>query len=311
MTYDVEYDFPGGSERTRASMNSSDLLSRLSITVLAEDSVQYESPLLGQHGISFLLEARRQDQCRRVLVDVGQNSSALLHNMSLLGIQPSAIDALFLTHCHYDHTQGTVEVLKAVGKKALPVVVHPDTFRPHFIKDPYLRHVGMMPEDSPTKIEAAGGLLFLTRDPFSFLPGLITTGEVPRHTDFEEVGLALFTLAEGRMVQDKMMDDISLVAHMRDKGLVIVTGCSHSGIVNIVKHSVELTGEKRIAAIVGGFHLLAASKERILKTTEALSQHDVLLIAAGHCTGFKAQAALYRAFEDRFKPLQTGMIFDF
>jgi len=291
-------------------MNSTDLLASLKVTVLAEDSVQYESPLLGQHGISFLLEARKHDLCRRILVDVGQNSSALLYNMNLLGVQPSTIDALFLTHCHYDHTQGTVEVLKAVGKKGLPVVAHPDTFRPHFIKDPYLRHVGVMPEDSRPKIEEAGGLLFLTTDPFPFLPGLITTGEVRRQTDFEEVGIALFTLVDGRLVQDGMMDDISLVAQVQDKGLVIVTGCSHAGIVNIVKHSVEQTGENRIAAILGGFHLLAASEERIGRTAEALSQFDIELISAGHCTGFKAQAALYQIFKDRFKPLQTGMAFE-
>jgi len=111
-------------------------------------------------------------------------------------------------------------------------------------------------------------------------------------------------------VQDRMMDDISLVAQVQDKGLVIVTGCSHAGIVNIVKHSVELTGENRIAAILGGFHLLAASEERIGKTVAALSQFDIELISAGHCTGFKAQAALYQTFKDRFKPLQTGMTFE-
>jgi len=291
-------------------MNPTDLLASLKVTVLAEDSVQYESPLLGQHGISFLLEARTQDVCKRILVDVGQNPSALLLNMRLLGIQPSAIDALFLTHCHYDHTQGTVEVLKAIGKKGFPVVAHPDTFRPHYVKDPYLRHVGVMPEDSRPKIEEAGGLLFQTTDPFPFVPGLITTGEVRRQTEFEEVGIALFTLADGRVVQDTMKDDISLVAQVRDKGLVIVTGCSHAGIVNIVKHSVEMTGERRIAAILGGFHLLSASEERIGKTVAALSQFDIELISAGHCTGFKAQAALYQTFKDRFKPLQTGMTFE-
>jgi 7,8-dihydropterin-6-yl-methyl-4-(beta-D-ribofuranosyl)aminobenzene 5'-phosphate synthase len=291
-------------------MNPTDLLASLKVTVLAEDSVQYESPLLGQHGISFLLEARTQDVCKRILVDVGQNPSALLLNMRLLGIQPSAIDALFLTHCHYDHTQGTVEVLKAIGKKGFPVVAHPDTFRPHYVKDPYLRHVGVMPEDSQPRIEEAGGLLFQPTDPFPFVPGLITTGEVRRQTEFEEVGIALFTLAGGRVVQDTMKDDISLVAQVRDKGLVIVTGCSHAGIVNIVKHSVEMTGERRIAAILGGFHLLSASEERIGKTVAALSQFDIELISAGHCTGFKAQAALYQTFKDRFKPLQTGMTFE-
>ena len=302
--------FRDGAARGNEPMNPSDLLSSLKITVLAEDSVQYESPLLGQHGISFLLEARRMDLCRRILVDVGQNPSALLHNMSLLGIPPSSVDSLFLTHCHYDHTRGMVEVLKAVGKKGFPVVAHPDTFRPHFIKDPYLRHVGVMPEDSRPKVEEAEGLLFLTTDPFPFLPGLMTTGEVRRQTEFEEVGIPLFTMADGRMVQDRMLDDISLVAQVQNKGLVIVTGCSHAGIVNIVKHCVALTGEKRIAAILGGFHLLAASEERIQRTADALSQYDIGLISAGHCTGFQAQVALYQTFKDHFKPLQTGMVFE-
>jgi 7,8-dihydropterin-6-yl-methyl-4-(beta-D-ribofuranosyl)aminobenzene 5'-phosphate synthase len=291
-------------------MKPSDLLSGLKVTVLAEDSVQYESPLLGQHGISFLVEARREDARRRILVDVGQNPTALLHNMRLLGIQPSDIDALFLTHCHYDHTQGTVEVLKAIGKKEFPVVAHPDTFRVHFVKTPYLRHVGVMPEDSIPRIEEAGGLLFLTTDPFPFVPGLITTGEVRRQTDFEELGIALFTLEGGKMVQDTMKDDLSLVAQVRDKGLVIVTGCSHAGIVNIVRHSVEMTGERRIAAILGGFHLLSATEERIWKTAGALSEFDTAMISAGHCTGFRAQVALHQTFEDRFRPLQTGMVFE-
>jgi len=291
-------------------MRESDRISSLKITVLAEDSVQYESPLVGQHGISFLLEAKRQGQCRRILVDVGQNPSALLYNMKLIGIEPSSIDALFLTHCHYDHTQGMVEVLKAIGKKGVPVVAHPDTFRPHFVKDPYLRHVGVMPEDSRPKVEETGGLLFQTADPFPFMPGLISTGEVRRQTDFEEVGIALFTLADGQMVQDMMKDDLSLVAQVQEKGMVIVTGCSHAGIVNIVRHSVELTGEKKIAAILGGFHLLAASEERIEKTVAALSQFDIEMISAGHCSGFRAQVALYQAFKDRFKPLQTGMVFE-
>jgi 7,8-dihydropterin-6-yl-methyl-4-(beta-D-ribofuranosyl)aminobenzene 5'-phosphate synthase len=99
------------------------------------------------------------------------------------------------------------------------------------------------------------------------------------------------------------------VACVRDQGLVIITGCSHAGIVNIVKQSIELFEEKRICGIIGGFHLLSATDERVQKTVEALSQHNPQWISAGHCTGFKAQVALFRKFGERFKPLQTGMTF--
>lgn len=284
-------------------------LSELRITVLAEDSVQYESPLLGQHGIALLLEARNAEGRRRFLVDVGQNSSALRHNIESLGIQFSTVDAIILTHCHYDHTQGTCEVLKWVGKQGVPVVAHPDSFRPHFVTEPCLRHVGMMSNDSRSKIEDAGGVLLLTRDPLQLMPGLSTTGEVRKQTDFEEVGMSLKTIVADSVAGDEMLDDISVVACIRDQGLVIITGCSHAGIVNIVKHSIDLFGEKRICGIIGGFHLLNASEERVQKTVDALAQYNPQWISAGHCTGFKAQVALFRKLEDRFKPLQTGMTF--
>jgi 7,8-dihydropterin-6-yl-methyl-4-(beta-D-ribofuranosyl)aminobenzene 5'-phosphate synthase len=190
---------------------------------------------------------------RNVLVDVAQSSEALLHNMRLLGVNPSIIDAVILTHCHYDHTQGLAEILKAVGRRDLPVIAHPDIFRLNFVVEPYLRHVGVMSGDSRKRIEESGGTLYLTRDPLQIMPGLVTTGEVKRQTDFEEVGIPLKTITrDGRVVEDRMVDDTSVVANIGNKGIVIITGCSHAGIVNIVKHSIELTGIKKIKAIIGG-----------------------------------------------------------
>jgi 7,8-dihydropterin-6-yl-methyl-4-(beta-D-ribofuranosyl)aminobenzene 5'-phosphate synthase len=292
-------------------MKNAGLLSSLRVVVLAEDSVQYEGTLLGQHGISFLVEAWGGGLCRRVLVDVAQNATALLHNMNILGIDPSKIDAIVLTHCHYDHTRGLVEILKATGKKDLPVIAHPESFRLNFVTEPYLRHVGFTSGDSRTKIEEAGGLLFLSRDPLQIAAGLVTTGEVPRLTDFEEVGLPLKTIVDGRILQDAMSDDISVVARVKDKGIVIITGCSHAGIVNIVKRAVGITGESRICGILGGFHLVEAQEDRIQKTVDTLHQYNPAGIAAGHCTGFKAQVALYQKFREQFRPLQTGMTFEF
>lgn len=292
-------------------MKAVGVLSSCRVVVLAEDSVQYESSLLGQHGISFLVEARKDGLSRRVLVDVGQNASALLHNMKILGIEPSSVDMIVLTHCHYDHTQGLVDILKAVGKKDIPVIAHPESFRLNFVTEPYLRHVGFSSGDSRARIEEAGGLLFLSRDVLQIVPGLLTTGEVPRITEFEEVGIPLKTLTDGRIVQDLMGDDIAVIAQARETGIFIITGCSHAGIVNIVKRAVDITGENRICGIIGGLHLVEAPDERIRKTVDALCGHNPEWIAAGHCTGFKAQIALFQAFKEKFKPLQTGMSFEF
>jgi 7,8-dihydropterin-6-yl-methyl-4-(beta-D-ribofuranosyl)aminobenzene 5'-phosphate synthase len=283
-------------------------LSSLKITVCAEDSVAYESPYLGQHGVSFLLTAQGDGIERNVLVDVAQNPDALLENMKKLGIAASCIDAIVLTHCHYDHTQGLGRILKEIGKKDFPVIAHPDIFRLNFITDPYLRHVGVMEGDRREDIEAAGGLLFLTTDPLELMPGLITTGEVARVTDFEEVGIAIYTIAASKVQGDLMVDDISLVAQVKGKGLVIITGCSHAGIVNIVQQAVAITETEKVHGIMGGFHLIDASVDRIQKTAQALKDLNPDWVYAGHCTGFRAQVELFQILKDRFSPLHTGII---
>ncbi len=201
-------------------------------------------------------------------------------------------------------------MLKAIGKKDLPVIAHPGLFRLNFIDKPYLRHVGVMQEDSREKIEENGGTLYLTEYPLQIMPGLITTGEVKRQTDFEEVGIALKTIVEGKIVEDKMVDDLSLVAQMK-RGNIIITGCSHAGIVNIVKHTIDLSGVDKIEAIIGGLHLVEAQIDRIKKTVDALSDFNISLISAGHCTGFNAQVELRKVFKEKFIPLQTGMKFEF
>jgi 7,8-dihydropterin-6-yl-methyl-4-(beta-D-ribofuranosyl)aminobenzene 5'-phosphate synthase len=286
-------------------------LDKLMVTIVAEDSVLYESPYWGQHGVSFLLEAYKNNVKNTILVDVAQNPEALLHNMGLLNINPSSIDAIALTHCHYDHTQGVAEILKAIGRKDLPVIAHPSLFRLNFIDSPFLRHVGVMNGDSKERIYESGGTLYLTTDSVQIMPGVITTGEVARQTDFEEVGIALKTITDdGKVVEDKMKDDLSVIANLKG-GIVIISGCSHAGIVNIVKHSVEKTGVNKIKAVIGGFHLVEAPMERIKKTAKALSKFDIDLISAGHCTGFEAQVELYNTFKQRFTPLHTGMKFEF
>ncbi len=285
-------------------------LDKIIITVIAEDSVLYESPYWGQHGISFYLEAFKDKIKSNILVDVAQNSQALLYNMKLLSIDPCSIDAIVLTHCHYDHTQGVVEILRAIGKKDLPIIAHPDIFRLNFITSPYLRHVGIMSGDSKKMIEENGGTLYLTDESFTIMPGLITTGEVFRQTNFEEVGIPLKTISnENKIVEDIMKDDISVVASLKDQGMIVITGCSHAGIVNILKHSSKLLGLKKFRAILGGFHLIEASRDRIDKTVEALSLLDIDFISAGHCTGFEAQVALYEKFKNKFLPLHTGLKF--
>jgi 7,8-dihydropterin-6-yl-methyl-4-(beta-D-ribofuranosyl)aminobenzene 5'-phosphate synthase len=283
-------------------------LDELEIVVLCEDSVLYESPYLGQHGISLLARARSEGISRNILMDVGQNPSALLGNFSLMNIDPKEVDGIVITHCHYDHTRGLAEVLRAIGKSDLPVVAHPKLFRLNFITTPHLRHVGVMQGDSAERLREAGAELFLTSDPLQLMPGLFTTGEVKRQTEYEEVGIGgLSTLEDGHLKKDEMPDDLSIVACVRGHAPVIMTGCSHAGIVNIVKQVSSMCDTTSFENVLGGFHLVEASEERIKKTCTGLAAFDLKAVMPGHCTGFRAQAALYASFGKAFTPLQTGM----
>jgi 7,8-dihydropterin-6-yl-methyl-4-(beta-D-ribofuranosyl)aminobenzene 5'-phosphate synthase len=287
------------------------MLKKLKITVIAEDSVPYDSPLSGQHGISMLLTAETADTEKNILVDVAQDPVALLENFKKLSISPACIDAVVLTHCHFDHTAGLSEILKEIGKEDVPVVAHPDLFRLNFVTEPFLRHVGVTTGDDRKHLTAAGGLLFLTKEPLQIMPGLMTTGEVQRRTDFEDTGMDLQTIEDGKIIQDHMMDDISLVAHIEKKGLVVVTGCCHAGIVNVLGQARKIAGIEKISGLIGGLHLIEASEDRIHKTISHLRTMAPDWIYAGHCTGFKAQVALYNEFKSQFSQLQTGMVIEF
>jgi len=274
----------------------------MKIYVLVEDYSGYESPFLAQHGISLLIEK----DGKRVLFDTGQGAEPLLHNMKLLGINPSSIDYIFLSHCHYDHTGGLLGILQAIGRR-IPVIAHPSIFRRHFVTSPYLREVGV-PFRREELEEFAD--LYLVDEPLRILEGVYSTGEIREREEFEKGGLGVYTIQNGKLVKDELMDDMSLVAKTPE-GLVVVSGCSHAGIVGIVKRAMRITGETRVRAVVGGFHLIEASEERIERTVREFQRLGVDEVYTGHCTGLRAEAAFLKAYGERFHKLHSGMGMEF
>lgn len=297
---------PTAFDIVRITCYNGRMIKALTATVLAEDSVGYETPYLGQHGISLLIDAETPLTRIRILMDVAQHPEPLLHNMALMSIDPASIDTIVLTHCHYDHTQGLVRVIEAIGKPGLPVVAHPDLFRPNFETTPRLRPIGVPPGDNRERVVAAGAHLLFARSPLQLADGLTTSGEIPRTTHYEGANAGLYTLENGARVPDPMIDDLSIFALVEGVGIVVFSGCSHAGIVNIARHARTIFSAG-ITAVMGGLHLITADTETIDTTVAGLREENVERVLAGHCTGFAAQTAFHREFGNSFAPLHTGL----
>lgn len=284
---------------------------RAKITVLVEDYAGYESSFWAEHGVSFLVEVTAGKISKTILFDTSQSPVPIAHNMKMMGIKPKSIDLIFLSHCHYDHTGGLVGMLKKIKKRNVSVIAHQKLFRPSFALKTHRRRIGMTKENTKKNIKKNGGRLELTRKPFELMPGVLSTGEIKRTTDFEKkVTVGSYTIEKRETVKDQMKDDMSLVINIKNKGLFIITGCSHAGIVNIVKHSMAVSKIKNVKAVIGGLHLIDVSDDRIKKTAKSLKRLGVEKIYAGHCTGFKGEIELFREFKNNFEKLQCGKTID-
>ena len=275
------------------------------ITVLCENTV-HGLGLLGEHGFSAFIEIPGQN----ILFDTGQGFS-LIQNMLRLKKDLRQVSKVVLSHGHMDHAGGLVAFLGVRG--ACPVAAHPDIFieryrlmpasggkeKPLFVGMPW-----------PQAYLITRGAEFEWRREFSEIaPNVFVTGEVARKTLFELGDPKLVVRGDGGWVPDPFLDDFSMVLKT-SRGLVVVLGCAHAGIVNILNHAVARTGEKRIYAVLGGTHLGLSPEPQLDPTIQALKEFDIRMLAVSHCTGQGAAARLKSEFGDRFAFGHVGYSFE-
>lgn len=259
--------------------------------------------ILGEHGFSALIEIGQN----KILMDTGQGF-ALKHNANALKIDLSSVDTIVLSHGHYDHTGGLVQLVPFNRKTR--IIAHPEIFDPKYVKiagqkNESFQYAGI-PISKKDLVSDPDCELLLQEQFQQISDQIYFSGQVPRVTEFEGLDKRLKLKSETGFTQDHFFDDTSLLIETL-KGPVILTGCAHSGIVNVMKHFEKMTGYDRFYGVIGGTHLgFLNSDEQLEKTMDAFEAYDLELIAVSHCTGNEAASACHNRFTHKFDYANAG-----
>jgi 7,8-dihydropterin-6-yl-methyl-4-(beta-D-ribofuranosyl)aminobenzene 5'-phosphate synthase len=269
--------------------------------------------LIAEHGFSALVTTRRGNTTHTVLFDTGISPDGMATNFERLGLDASAIEVAVLSHGHPDHDGGFPGLTRLRGRNGLPLTVHPLVFSRRRLALPNAPAMEL-PALSRSAIEAEGFEVIERRQPSLLLDGsVLITGEVDRTTEFEKGMPNHEAFRNGRWEPDPLLlDEQALVVHVQGKGLVVVTGCGHAGVINIARHAMRLTGVDRLHALIGGFHLTGPAFEPVIEpTVNAFKELAPEVLVPAHCTGWKAQHRLAAVLPEAFIPNAVGTSFTF
>ncbi|MGA8004940.1 MAG: MBL fold metallo-hydrolase [Burkholderiales bacterium] len=259
------------------------------------------------HGLSLLITAYRDGAKKTLLLDAGPEGATFLRNAGILGVDFGAIDAVVLSHGHWDHAGGLLAALDAIssrrGRGEVPCYVHPGMFAQRATQRPTGEMAVHEPVPDPKLLAEAGAKVVNTREPQSLCGGAFwLSGEIPRRTRYE-VGLPghMRRAADGKSWEPDplLMDERFVTVRVRDKGQFVFSACSHAGINNVLRHAKREFPKAPLYGAMGGMHLSGITEKAIPQTVTDLKKLGLKLLAPGHCTGWRALSALAQAFGDQ------------
>ncbi|MDU4961848.1 MAG: MBL fold metallo-hydrolase [Sporomusaceae bacterium] len=273
---------------------------KVRVTVLAENSVFSNLGAIAEHGWSVFLETDNGN----FLFDTGQGL-ALPNNARVFRKDLASLDAIMLSHHHSDHTGGLLAALQQTAKKPLPVYAHAGLFNCSYISRGGGKYIGV--PFRREALESAGAEFRFNTACTEIAPQLYLSGEIPRRTPYETGDADLCLKTATGLVKDPVTDDQSVII-TTDKGLFVILGCAHAGIINILMHARQVTGVEHIHTVIGGTHLWPVSSEQQEQSLQALAAMDIERIGVSHCTGFAMSMRLAQLFGDRFFPCNVGTV---
>jgi len=267
--------------------------------------------LIAEHGFAALVTVTCANTSESLLFDAGLSKKGLIHNMDVLEVKPKELHTIVLSHGHADHTRGLMGMVERLGERKMPLLLHPDAFLERKVIFPAGHEINLPPPDR--RILSQDGIEFIEERGPSYLLGgfVLVTGQVHRTTDFETGFPIHYALRNDEWQKDPYIhDDQAVVMHVKEKGLVVLTGCGHAGAINTIRQAQELTGVQKVHAVIGGFHLSGPLFEPIIApTVAALKELNPEIIVPAHCTGWKATHAIARELPQAFVQNSVGTRF--
>ncbi|MEM0253169.1 MAG: MBL fold metallo-hydrolase [Candidatus Bathyarchaeia archaeon] len=283
--------------------NSIDMLSTINRTEVKTFKEWMKKPLklpIAEHGFSMLVRVWTKGEKHVVLFDTGISPLGIIINARRMGINLSEVETIVLSHGHYDHFGGLSAVIKAIKRENLPIIVHEDMFKTRGSEadNGTIRRYPAFPSDCEVK----PAKYVKTREPYLIAGGsILVTGEIPRETKFEKGYSRHRALINGEWVPDPWIWDDRALVIKHIKGLIIISGCAHAGIINTINYARRVTGVNKVYAVMGGFHLAGKEDEkRIGITVEEFKCIKPEIIVPCHCTGWRGILAIFEAMPDAF-----------
>jgi 7,8-dihydropterin-6-yl-methyl-4-(beta-D-ribofuranosyl)aminobenzene 5'-phosphate synthase len=264
--------------------------------------------LRAEHGVSMLVTTYTDGNKDSFLFDTGVTLDGVLHNMDVLEIKGNELHAVVLSHGHTDHTRGLMGLIKRYGRPRIPIVLHPDAYLKRKNVQPDGRESEHIPP-SKRDLEAEDVEIVEERGPTMLLgEHALITGQIPRTTPFEKGSPTQVAWIDGKWQPDPWIhDDQAVILNVKNKGLVVLTGCGHAGVVNTLKQARELTGVNQLHGVIGGFHLTGPVFEPIIvPTVQALREFNPSVVVPQHCTGWRAAHLIAHELPDAFVPNSVG-----
>jgi 7,8-dihydropterin-6-yl-methyl-4-(beta-D-ribofuranosyl)aminobenzene 5'-phosphate synthase len=263
--------------------------------------------LIAEHGYSILVSLNRGGEERTLLYDAGLGRDTLNHNLKVLGLNAEKVEAIAMSHGHADHHGGLEGLAQRIGKRKLPLVIHPDAWKDRKIVFPSGTEIHLpelnrkMLEDHDVKVVEEKGPSLLLGD------AALVSGQVERTTSFEKGFPIHYARHDGSWEKDPMVyDDQGIICNVKGRGLVVVSSCSHAGVVNVLRNAKRLTGESKLHAFIGGLHLSGSIFDPLIQPTlEELANIGPEFIVPGHCTGWRATHEIARKMPQSY--VQTGV----